>query len=43
MTYQLTPNPLISCAETWPGKTLHGSVGTSLGTPSPALDSKKQP
>jgi len=23
-------NALISCAETWPGKSVHGSVGLSL-------------
>ena len=43
MPYQTTPNPLISCAETWPGKTQHGSVGLSLQTAVVASDPNKQP
>jgi hypothetical protein len=43
MAYQTASNCLISCAETWPAKSVHGSVGLSLQTPFPASDPKKQP
>jgi hypothetical protein len=37
------PNALISCAETWPGKTVHGSVAVSHQTAGKASDASKQP
>jgi hypothetical protein len=36
------PNALISCAETWPGKTVHGSVAVSHQTATKAPDASKQ-
>ena len=36
-------NPLISCAETWPAKTVHGSVGLSLQLVHLTGASSKQP
>jgi len=42
MTHQTTFNSLISCAETWPAKTQHGSVALSLQTVFPASDPSNQ-
>ena len=38
----MTANCLISRAETWPGKSVHGSVGLSLEVFT-ALESNEQP
>lgn len=43
MPYQTAESSLISCAETWPGKTVHGSVAVSLQTVSKPSDASKQP
>jgi hypothetical protein len=42
-TYTQARNALISCAETWPAKTVRGSVGLSLQTAFPASDPSLQP
>jgi hypothetical protein len=39
----IAPNCLISCAETWPAKTVHGSVGLSLQLVVPASDPSLEP
>lgn len=43
MAERTCPNPLNSCAETWPGQTVHGSVAVSLQTASAAAEPSKQP
>jgi hypothetical protein len=39
----MTANSLNSCAETWPAKSVHGSVAVSLQTVFTASDASKQP
>jgi hypothetical protein len=41
ITHQTAANRLISCAETWPGKTVRGSVAVSHQTVK-AADASKQ-
>jgi hypothetical protein len=43
ITHQTTANALISCAETWPAKTQHGSVGLSLQLVFVATDASLEP
>ncbi len=43
ITHQTTAKTLISCAETWPAKTVHGSVGLSLQLVLAASDPSLQP
>ncbi len=43
MAYQTTAKALISCAETWPAKTVHGSVGLSIQLAFAASDPSLQP
>jgi hypothetical protein len=43
ITHQTAPNALISCAETWPGKTVHGSVAVSHQVVTKTSDASKQP
>ena len=43
IAYQSARKALISCAETWPGKSLHGSVGLSLQSVKAAADASQKP